>query len=125
MDKVRIDKWLWAARFYKTRKLSSVAVSAGHVQVAGQRVKPAFLISKGSTVRIKKDIYEFDIIINELTDKRGPASVARTLYTETAESMQRREVILAERKLNITVPAPDKRPDKRARGKIIRFQRQT
>ena len=124
MDKVRIDKWLWAARFYKTRQIAIDAINAGHVQINGQRVKPSRQVSQGDEIRVRKQNVDYEIKVDVLSDKRGPASIAQTLYTETDESIERRKRYQEQRKLSATGQGPNKRPDKRARGKIIRFQRQ-
>lgn len=122
VEKVRIDKWLWAARFFKTRSLASQAVSGGHVHLNGQRVKPARLVQEGDAMEIRKGVLTFSIIICGLHDKRGPASSARLLYEESEESIAKREEVKAQRRL-ITAPAsnPGRRPDKRDRRKIREF----
>jgi len=96
---VRIDKWLWAARFFKTRSLATDAVAGGKVHVNDARVKPARELHVGDTVDITTDGLKRTVIVRDLYDKRGPASVAQTLYEETAESIGRRERYIAERKL--------------------------
>ena len=122
MEKVRIDKWLWAARFFKTRSLASKAVSGGHVHLNGQRVKPSRTVLEGDALEIRKGALTFAVTILGLDDRRGPASVARLLYEESPESMAKREQVKEERRL-ITAPAgkPDRRPDKRNRRKIRQF----
>ena len=99
MAEVRIDKWLWAARFFKTRSLATDAVAGGKVHVNDARVKPARELHVGDTVDITTDGLKRTVIVRDLYDKRGPASVAQTLYEETAESIGRRERYIAERKL--------------------------
>jgi ribosome-associated heat shock protein Hsp15 len=91
---VRLDRWLWAARFYKTRPLAVAAIDGGKVQVNGDRVKRSKLIKPGDQVRIRQDPYEYLIEVTELADKRGSAKVAATLYQESAESLaaQRRDI---------------------------------
>lgn len=96
---MRIDKWLWAARFFKTRSLATDAVAGGKVHVNDARVKPARELHVGDTVDITIDGLKRTVIVRDLYDKRGPASVAQTLYEETAESIERRERYVAERKL--------------------------
>jgi len=125
METTRIDKWLWAARFYKTRRLATEAINAGHVLVNGQRIKASRPVRLTDTIHIKKHMIEFTIVVEKIMAKRSSASIAQTLYLETAGSIAQREKILQQRKLQSTPPAPDKRPNKRARGKIIRFQRQS
>lgn len=122
MDKLRIDKWLWAARFYKTRALANEAVVGGHVHLNGSRVKPSREIKAGDQLGITKSPYTFDITILALAAKRGSASLAQGLYAESAESRQQREALEAQRRIEKAAnPAPDKRPDKRDRRRIIRF----
>src|SRR4051812_493890 len=91
MEQVRIDKWLWAARFFKTRSLATDAVLGGHVQVNGARVKPAKDVRVGDTLEVRIGTVQWSLVVAGLSDKRGPASVARTLYEETAESAAARE----------------------------------
>ncbi len=123
-EKVRIDKWLWAARFFKTRSLAAKAVSGGHVHLNGSRVKPARPVQPGDRLVIRRGELEFTVIVLELSGKRGPAAVARTLYEETPESIAGREAGREERRL-IRSPAsrPQGRPDKRDRRKIRKFLR--
>lgn len=121
---VRIDKWLWAARFFKTRSLAAEAVSGGKVHVDGQRIKPARSIRVGDQVRIRKGPLEFTVHVRGLSAQRGPASVAQTLYEETPESLAAREALAEQRKLAaLASPGASAKPDKRARRKIIRFTR--
>ncbi len=120
---VRIDKWLWAARFYKTRALASEAISGGHVQVDGNRVKPARLLRVGETVTIRKGQIEWQVVVRALSVRRGPAAEARELYDETEASRQHREERDEQRRLLAdSAPHPEKRPDKRARRRIIQFR---
>ena len=122
-EKVRIDKWLWAARFYKTRSMAAAAVTGGHVQVNGARVKAARAVAIGDELRIVRNEMEFVVIVQALSDKRGPATVARTLYEETEESKAAREMRVTERRLmNLGRDfPPPKRPGKRDRRLIRRF----
>ena len=87
---MRIDKWLWAARFYKTRALATEAVLGGHVHLNGARVKPAKEVRTGDTLVIRIGTIEWAVVVAGLAEKRGPASVARTLYDETPESLAAR-----------------------------------
>lgn len=98
-DRVRLDKWLWAARFYKTRSLATEAVDGGKVEVNSDRAKPAKAIKPGDEVRIRLGAYEHILIVRELSDRRGPASVAQTLYEETAASRAERERLAAQHKM--------------------------
>jgi len=121
---VRIDKWLWAARFFKTRSLATKAASGGKVFVNGQRTKPSKPVIVGDELTIHKGQMEWVIVVLELSGKRGPAPVARTLYEETEESIQKRVDQKQERSLfyaGQTMPA--KRPGKRDRRKIKDFIR--
>jgi len=124
VDKVRVDKWLWAARFFKTRSLASRAVTGGHVHVNGARVKAARPVQPGDRLLIRRGEMEFTVIVQGLSEKRGPAPVARKLYAETAESIAAREAARDERRLIRAAAArPDRRPDKRQRRKIRKFLR--
>ncbi len=118
---VRLDKWLWAARFFKTRKFASEAVQGGHVHVNGKRVKPARQLAVGDQLVITKGLYKFIIQVQALADKRASASIAQTLYSETEDSIKQRELLRMQVKAQ-AVLAPNKRPDKRERAKIIRFK---
>ena len=99
MDSVRLDKWLWAARFFKTRSLATEAVAGGKVEVNGERAKPAKSIKPGDEVRVKLGPYEHILIVRALGDRRGPASVAQGLYEETEASRAERERLAAQLKL--------------------------
>ena len=118
-DSQRLDKWLWSARFYKTRQLAVEAINGGHVHVNHQHVKPSKLVQVGDEIEISKGPYRWHLVIEALAKRRGPATEARQLYSEDVASIQQREAIRAEHKL--VTPAPSKRPDKRQRRKIIRF----
>lgn len=123
-EKVRIDKWLWAARFFKTRSMAAKAVSGGHVHVNGSRVKPARLVQAGDTLHIRRGLLAFEVIVLELSSRRGPAVKARALYEETGESIQRRERDALDRRLvKAADSSPQRRPDKRERRKIRKFLR--
>lgn len=123
-DKTRLDKWLWAARFFKTRSLATEAINGGHVHLNGARVKPARSVQLDDEVRIRKGSLEFIIHVRALSDRRGPPSVAQTLYEETEDSHRQREQRSAQRRLKADAgPRPDTRPSKRERRHIIRFNR--
>lgn len=126
-DKVRIDKWLWAARFFKTRSMAAKAVSGGHVHLNGARIKPARTVNVGDTLRIVRNETEFVVVIQALADRRGPATVARTLYEETEESRTAREMSREERRLARMGrdQPPPKRPSKRDRRLIRTFTRKS
>ena len=99
-DKTRIDKWLWAARFYKTRSLAAEAVAGGKVQVNGERVKRAKPLQVGDEIRIRQGPYEHHVVVRELSSQRGPAARALQLYEETAQSRSAREAMA----LQLAVP---------------------
>jgi ribosome-associated heat shock protein Hsp15 len=111
---IRLDKWLWAARFYKTRSLATAAISAGEVRVARERVKPARDVKVGDELQIRRGDDAMDVVVRELSSARGPAPVAQRLYEETDESRQRRAQA-AERRALAREPALDikGRPTKR------------
>jgi ribosome-associated heat shock protein Hsp15 len=120
---VRLDKWLWAARFFKTRSVAREAVSGGKVNLNGNRAKPGRTIKTGDELRVQRGEEEFLITIVEPSARRGPASVARTLYEESEESRTRREKLAEERKLERQQHATrERRPDKRQRRRVIRFK---
>jgi ribosome-associated heat shock protein Hsp15 len=87
---VRLDKWLWAARFFKTRSMAAAAVERGQVRVAGERVKPARTLNVGERLSVQRGDEAFDVVVSGLSTVRGPASVARLLYSEAVESVARR-----------------------------------
>ena len=91
IERIRLDKWLWAARFFKHRALATEAVAGGKVEVNGERAKPAKALKIGDQIRLRLGPYEHIVIVRELSERRGPASVAQTLYEETAESKTERE----------------------------------
>ncbi len=117
----RLDKWLWSARFYKTRALAVEAVNGGHVHINGIRVKPSRNVNVGDELQINKGTTTFILQVRALSTRRGPAVQARILYEETEQSLHQREQQAAERKLMAASCGPKKRPDKRARRRIIRF----
>ncbi|MGB1111149.1 MAG: RNA-binding S4 domain-containing protein [Gammaproteobacteria bacterium] len=126
LDSVRLDKWLWAARFFKTRALATEAITGGKVHLNGSRIKPARQLKPEDELRIRKGEMEWTVIVKELSDKRGPASVAQTLYEETPASIEARQAAAEQRRLlNEQMGAPPRRPDKRARRQIHRFIRRT
>ncbi|MCG7584373.1 heat-shock protein [Photobacterium proteolyticum] len=120
---VRLDKWLWAARFYKTRSIARNMIDGGKVHYNGQRSKPSKLVEVGAEIRLRQGSDEKTIIIAKLSDNRRGAPEAQTLYQETAESIKQREQHAQMRKLNaFGSPSPDKRPDKKQRRNIIKFK---
>ncbi len=119
---VRIDKWLWASRFYKTRVLSTEAVSAGHVQLNGARVKPSRAVKEGDQLQVKKGGYEHVVDVLDISDKRGSATIARQLYRETDESIQKRELAAANRRADrLSQPDFGDKPDKKSRRERLKF----
>jgi ribosome-associated heat shock protein Hsp15 len=123
MTSVRIDKWLWAARFFKTRALAARACDLGRIQSSGQPAKPAREVRIGNMLRITNDGGDFEVEVLLLSDTRGPASVARTLYRETEASRELRQKAAAERKAMMQFEQlPAGRPSKRDRRHIIQFR---
>jgi ribosome-associated heat shock protein Hsp15 len=123
MTTVRMDKWLWAARFFKTRSLAARACELGRVQCNGQPVKPAREVRIGDMLRVTNDGGDFQVEVLLLSELRGPASVAQTLYRETEASRELRLKVAAERKaMRQFEPVPTTRPSKRDRRKIIQFR---
>ena len=122
---VRIDKWLFATRFYKTRALATAAVNGGKVHVNGARVKPAREVRLGDLIAISREGATLEVVARGFSDRRGPASEARKLYAETEESRRAGEQRAEMHKLRaLRNPAPEKRPDKKSRRQIIRFTKQ-
>jgi ribosome-associated heat shock protein Hsp15 len=116
---VRLDLWLWAARFYKTRSLARQAVDTGKVQVDGQRPKPSRTLRGGETLSAERSGELFEVTVLGLSDTRGPASVAQTLYAESDASKARRAELRAQRAAERAgYQAPEGKPDKRARRLI-------
>ena len=123
MSSGRIDKWLWAARFFKSRALAARACELGRVQANGQPVKPSREVHVGNMLRVTNDGGEFEIEVLDLSDMRGPAAVAQTLYRETEQSKELRMNAAAERKAaREWEQLPSGRPSKRDRKRIIQFR---
>jgi len=123
MTSVRIDKWLWAARFFKTRALAARACDLGRIQSNGQAAKPARDVRIGDMLRVTNDGGEFEVEVLLLSEIRGPASVAQTLYRETETSKESRQKAAAEHKaLRQFEELPAGRPSKRDRRHIIKFR---
>lgn len=120
---VRVDKWLWAARFFKTRSVAQQAIEGGKVRLAGERVKPAREVKAGDSLSISIGNHTWDVKVLQLSEKRGPAPVARLLYAESEESRIRREADIATRRLT-TEPAQSRkgRPTKRERREMARYE---
>ena len=123
MSSVRMDKWLWAARFFKTRALAAKACELGRVMAKGQPLKAAREVRVGEMLRVTTEGGEFEIEVLELSEVRGPASVAQTLYRETEQSKEARAKAAAERRaMREFEQLPAGRPSKRDRRRIIQFR---
>ena len=123
MTSMRIDKWLWAARFFKTRALASKACDLGRIRTRDIEAKPAREVHVGDMLRIKNEGGEYEVEVLGLSDMRGPASVAQTLYRETEASKEMRQKLAEERKeMQQYAPIPERRPSKRDRRRIIQFR---
>ena len=122
MSGIRIDKWLWAARFFKTRSLATDAVSGGKIKLNGAATKPARDVKAGYRLEIFNGETRWEVVVQALSEKRGPATEARQLYEETAESIAAREAEQMRRKFTVE-PAADihGRPTKRDRRRLDRF----
>jgi ribosome-associated heat shock protein Hsp15 len=123
MNSVRIDKWLWAARFFKTRSMAGRACELGRIQSNGQLAKPSREVKIGDMLRVTHDGGDFQVEVLKLSEVRGPASVAQALYRETEASKEARLKAVAERKAAMQFePMPTGRPSKRDRRRIIQFR---
>ncbi|MGA2904269.1 MAG: RNA-binding S4 domain-containing protein [Candidatus Korobacteraceae bacterium] len=123
MASVRVDKWLWAARFFKTRSLAARACELGRIRSNNQPAKAAREVRLGELLQIRTDSGDFQVKVLLLSEMRGPAAVAHTLYEETDASRELRIKVAAERKaMRIFAPAPEGRPSKRDRRKIVQFR---
>lgn len=120
---VRLDKWMWEARIYKTRALAREMIEGGKVHYNGQRSKPGKVVELNATLTIRQGNDERTIVVKGITEQRRPASEAVALYEETAESIEKREKMALARKMNaLTMPHPDRRPDKKERRDLMRFK---
>lgn len=119
-ERVRLDKWLWAARFYKTRSLAGEAVSGGRVHLNGQRTKPSHVVALNDVIEIAKSPYRFTLTVKAISDKRGSGTQAMALYEEHADSIATRAALREQHKLLglAANPHPTKRPDKRSRRQL-------
>ena len=123
MTSMRIDKWLWAARFFKTRALAVKACDLGRIRCNAVEAKPAREVKPGDTLQIKNEGGEYIVEVLALSEMRGPAAVAQTLYRETDMSKEARARAAEERKAMATdAPLPERRPSKRDRRRIIQFR---
>lgn len=122
-EAVRLDKWLWAARFYKTRAVAREMIEGGKVHYNGQRSKPSKLVELNAQLTLRQGNDERTIIVLATGDQRHPAAEAQQMYAETAESIEKREKIALARKMNaLTMPHPDRRPDKKERRDLMKFK---
>ena len=122
---VRLDKWLWAARFYKTRALAREMVQSGKVHYDGQRSKPSKVVQVGAIIKLRQGFDSKEVEVLELSAQRRGAPEAQLLYRETEESLAKREENAEARKLNaLCNPHPDGRPDKKQRRQLIRFKKE-
>jgi ribosome-associated heat shock protein Hsp15 len=122
-DAMRVDKWLWVTRHFKTRSLAAEAIESGRVKVNDERAKPAKLVKPGDTVHVRKPPYEFALVVKALSDRRGPAKEAQLLYEETPQSIAERDKVAAEMR-EMPPPLFKGRPTKKDRRELERFQSQ-
>ncbi|MAO66919.1 MULTISPECIES: ribosome-associated heat shock protein Hsp15 [Idiomarina] len=122
-NSIRLDKWLWAARFYKTRALARQMVQSGKVHYDGQRSKPSKIVQVGAVITLRQGFDTKEVEVLALSEQRRGASEAQLLYQETAESVEKREQNAEARKLNALYnPHPEGRPDKKQRRQLIRMK---
>ncbi|MEC5319112.1 ribosome-associated heat shock protein Hsp15 [Brenneria populi subsp. brevivirga] len=120
---VRLDKWLWAARFYKTRAIAREMIDGGKVHYNGQRGKPSKMVELNAEIKLRQGNDERTVIVCALSGQRRTAAEAQALYRETADSIEKREKQALARKMNaLTMPHPDRRPDKKERRDLIKFK---
>ncbi|KFX04409.1 ribosome-associated heat shock protein Hsp15 [Pectobacterium betavasculorum] len=120
---VRLDKWLWAARFYKTRAMAREMIDGGKVHYNGQRGKPSKQVELNAEIKLRQGNDERTIIILSVSGQRRSATEAQALYQETTASIEKREKVAQARKMNaLTMPHPDRRPDKKERRDLIKFK---
>lgn len=123
MTSIRLDKWLWAARFFKTRALAIKACDLGRIRSNGVEAKPARDVKIGDMLQVKNEGGEFRVEVLAVSDVRGPAAAAQTLYRETEESKEARAKEAAERKaMQQYMPLPERKPSKRDRRRIVQFR---
>ncbi len=123
-EAVRLDKWLWAARFFKTRALARQAIEGGKVTLNDVRAKPAKTVRPGDRLEISRGSEKIEVVVKALSEQRGPAKVAVTLYEETEASQQRRARLAEERKMAaMAIQHDPRKPDKHARRKMQKFKR--
>jgi len=123
-EAVRLDKWLWASRFFKTRGVAQQAIKGGKVEINGASPKASRLVRHGDRLRVTKGEVRFEVVVEQLGEKRVSAPLARAMYSETDASRQARERLAEERRLNAAAGiSPARRPDKRERRQLRRFNR--
>ena len=124
---IRIDKWLWAARFFKTRGLAAEAVSGGKVEINGARSKPSRIVRAADQLTIRRGPFEWTVIVKDVATLRGPAAQAQTLYQETEESVRRREAAIAQMKIErppeFNSPGRPSKKDRRAMARFTKRER--
>ncbi|ADO11097.1 MULTISPECIES: ribosome-associated heat shock protein Hsp15 [Pantoea] len=122
-EEVRLDKWLWAARFYKTRAMAREMIEGGKVHYNGQRSKPGKVVELNAELTLRQGNDERTVVVAGITAQRRPASEAQQLYHETDASIEKREKMAQARKMNaLTMPHPDRRPDKKERRDLMKFK---
>lgn len=123
-EQTRIDKWLWAARFFKTRSLAAAAVKGGKVDINGHKARqPSATVKAGQCLHVTKGEQAFEVMVEAIAEQRGPVSQAEQLYTETQASQDKRQQQAAERRAaNLSMPRPSRRPDKRQRRRLRQFK---
>jgi len=121
---VRIDKWLWSTRFYKTRSLAKKHVESGKVKIAGQKVKPSRAVHVGDNILVQKAEFSWDVEVLKAIDKRVGAKIAVSCYVETPESIKAREDVITQSKMTFSsAPRPSKHPDKKSRRELIKVKK--
>ncbi|MGY3067423.1 ribosome-associated heat shock protein Hsp15 [Pantoea agglomerans] len=122
-EEVRLDKWLWAARFYKTRAIAREMIEGGKVHYNGQRSKPGKVVELNAELTLRQGNDERTVVVADISAQRRPASEAQQLYRETDDSIEKREKMAQARKMNaLTMPHPDRRPDKKERRDLMKFK---
>lgn len=123
MELVRLDKWLWAARFYKTRSIAREMIDGGKVHYNGQRAKPSKIVEVGAVLTLRQGSEQKTIQILAISSQRRTATEAQFLYRETLDSIAKRDKMAEARKLNaLTMPHPNRRPDKKERRNLLKFK---
>lgn len=126
-EKIRLDKWLWCARFYKTRSLAHTAITQGKVTCNGQKINPSKLVQLGITLSVNTALYERVIVVKAIVSQRQNPRIAQTLYKETPESLERKEIALIKQReqkwLNMSAPCPITKPNKHSRKKMRGLKR--